>query len=168
MKNLLSHLIHITLITEFEVLFYIYYIVPYERDSIYKMFNPDTNIDIHSYNISKPAFCNDEYQRITEYNDKLVAICYYYIGGINALLLGAFIYDVYKVLCTSSLPRVLSSPKSWLPVVYGNTENIKPLEGGKTMFPLELSIHQEEYTNIGGGGVAGEPRFPAVNRRILA
>lgn len=132
MKNLLSHLIHITLITEFEVLFYIYYIVPYERDSIYKMFNPDTNIDIQSYNISKPAFCNDEYQRITEYNDKLVAICYYYIGGINALLLGAFIYDVYKVLYTSSLPRVLSSPKSWLPVVDRNT------------VPFEIEIVKQE------------------------
>ncbi len=156
MKNLLSHLIHITLITEFEVLFYIYYIVPYERDSIYKMFNPDTNIDIHSYNISKPAFCNDEYQRITEYNDKLVAICYYYIGGINALLLGAFIYDVYKVLCTSSLPRVLSSPKSWLPVIDGNPvpypENSRlpigqpSLEGGITMFPFEIEMVPPEPT----------------------
>ena len=49
MKNLLSHLIHLTVITEFEILFYIFYIVPFERNNIYKMFENQINYndDIH-------------------------------------------------------------------------------------------------------------------------
>lgn len=117
MKNLLSHLIHLTLITEFEVLFYIYYIVPYERESINKMFDYTLPYQVNA--TIPTTFCSGERQRLDEYNDKLIAICYYYVGAVNAILLGAFIYDVYKVLrlTTDTIPRVLSSPKSWLPVV---------------------------------------------------
>ena len=47
MKNFLSHLIHLTIISEFEILFYIFYIVPFERNNIYKMFDVSylSNID---------------------------------------------------------------------------------------------------------------------------
>ena len=114
MKNLLSHLIHLTVITEFEVLFYIYYIVPYERASINKMFDYTLPYQVNATILA--PLCSKERTRLDEYNDKLIAICYYYVGAINALLLGAFIYDVYKVYYTDSIPRVLSSPKSWLPL----------------------------------------------------
>ncbi len=131
-KNLLSHLIHLTVITEFEVLFYIYYIVPYERQSIHHMF--DYKVPYIS-NISATPYvnCSNELERMDTYNDKLVAICYYYIGAINLLLLGAFIYDVYKVCKpNASLPRVLSSPKSWIQMidftVTETTDTIEPKE----------------------------------------
>jgi hypothetical protein len=114
MKNLLSHLIHLTVITEFEVLFYIYYIVPYERASINKMFDYTLPYQVNATILA--PLCSKERQRLDSYNDKLIAICYYYVGAVNALLLGAFIYDVYKVFYTDSIPRVLSSPKSWLPL----------------------------------------------------
>lgn len=112
MKNLLSHLIHLTVITEFEVLFYIYYIVPYERASINKMFDYTLPYQVNA--TIGASFCSEERQRLDSYNDKLIAICYYYVGAINALLLGAFVYDVYKIYYTDTMHRVISSPKSWL------------------------------------------------------
>ena len=114
MKNLLSHLIHLTFITEFEIFFYIYYIVPFERKNIYNMFDTEYNNNYVSYNISL-NFCNKEEERMKEYNNKLNIICYYYIGCVNFLLLIAFLYDLRKNYCfyfgNNEMPRVLSSPK---------------------------------------------------------
>ena len=116
MKNLLSHLIHLTFITEFEIFFYIYYIVPFERENIYKMFDSEYNNNFN-YNISTSYnnFCNKEEERMEEYNNKLNIICYYYIGCVNFLLLIAFLYDLRKNYCfyfgNNEIPRVLSSPK---------------------------------------------------------
>ncbi len=117
MKNLLSHLIHLTFITEFEIFFYIYYIVPFERKNIYNMFDTEYNNNYASYNISNNynSFCNKEEERMEEYNNKLNIICYYYIGCVNFLLLLAFLYDLRKNYCfyfgNNEMPRVLSSPK---------------------------------------------------------
>jgi hypothetical protein len=117
MKNLLSHLIHLTFITEFEIFFYIYYIVPFERENIYKMFDSEYNYNFVSYNISNSYnnLCNKEEERMEEYNNKLNIICYYYIGCVNFLLLIAFLYDLRKNYCfyfgNNEMPRVLSSPK---------------------------------------------------------
>ena len=114
MKNLLSHLIHLTFITEFEIFFYIYYIVPFERKNIYHMFDTEYNNNFVSYNISL-NFCNKEEERMKEYNNKLNIICYYYIGCVNFLLFLAFLYDLRKNYCfyfgNNDIPRVLSSPK---------------------------------------------------------
>lgn len=117
MKNLLSHLIHLTFITEFEIFFYIYYIVPFERKNIYNMFDTEYNNNFVSYNISNSYnnLCNKEEERMEEYNNKLNIICYYYIGCVNFLLLLAFLYDLRKNYCfyfgNNEMPRVLSSPK---------------------------------------------------------
>ena len=121
MKNLLSHLIHLTVITEFEILFYIFYIVPFERNNIYKMFENQINYndDIHlnyTYTSQNILGCNKEEERIFEYNNKLFQICYYYIGAVNLLLFCAFLYDLRKCYFLYSgknieIPRVLSSPK---------------------------------------------------------
>ncbi len=117
MKNLLSHLIHLTFITEFEIFFYIYYIVPFERENIYKMFDSEYNNNFVNYNISNSFnnLCNKEEERMEEYNNKLNIICYYYIGCVNFLLLIAFLYDLRKNYCfyfgNNEMPRVLSSPK---------------------------------------------------------
>jgi len=117
MKNLLSHLIHLTIITEFEILFYIYYIVPFERKNIYHMFDTEFNNNYLNYNISSGYnnLCNKEEERIEKYNNSLNIICYYYISCINFLLLLAFLYDLRKNYCfyfgNNEIPRVLSSPK---------------------------------------------------------
>jgi len=153
MKNLLSHLIHLTVITEFEVLFYIYYIVPYERASINKMFDYKLPYQVNATILA--PLCSGERQWLDSYNDKLIAICYYYVGAINALLLGAFIYDVYKVFYKAdSIPRVLSSPKSWLPVAESSSElemvqapSQEPLDSRETAFPLATESFIVKYWN---------------------
>lgn len=153
MKNLLSHLIHLTVITEFEVLFYIYYIVPYERASINNMFDYTLPYQVNATILA--PLCSKERERLDSYNDKLIAICYYYVGAINALLLAAFIYDVYKVLYKAdSIPRVLSSPKSWLPVAESSSElemvqapSREPLDSRETAFPLATESILVKYWN---------------------
>ena len=118
MKNLLSHLIHLTVITEFEILFYIYYIVPFERKNIYEMFDSEFQNYNYNYNYNgsfNNSICNKEEERMEEYNNKLFVICYYYIGCTNFLLLIAFLYDLRKnyslYFAANDIPRVLSSPK---------------------------------------------------------
>jgi len=118
MKNLLSHLIHLTVITEFEIFFYIYYIVPFERKNIYKMFENQINYndDIQlNYTYNKVnLLCYKEEERIEKYNENLFDICYYYIGAINFVLFIAFLYDLrkyYFLYFNKEMPRVLSSPK---------------------------------------------------------
>jgi hypothetical protein len=63
MKNLLSHLIHLTVITEFEILFYIYYIVPFERKNIYEMF--DNEFNNYNYNYNYNVTYNELYSLYT-------------------------------------------------------------------------------------------------------
>ena len=62
MKNLLSHLIHLTVITEFEILFYIYYILPYEKQLVYDMFSKNKLFD------SLNSFDYDETHKIRKSN----------------------------------------------------------------------------------------------------
>jgi hypothetical protein len=119
MKNLLSHLIHLTVITEFEILFYIYYIVPFERKNIYEMFDNEFNNYNYNYNVTYNGYnslCIKDEERMEEYNNKLYLICYYYIGCVNFLLVVAFLYDLRKNYylyygSRDEVPRVLSSPK---------------------------------------------------------
>ena len=119
MKNLLSHLIHLTVITEFEILFYIYYIVPFERKNIYEMFDNKFNNYNYNYNVTYNGYnsvCTKDEERMEEYNNKLYLICYYYIGCVNFLLVIAFLYDLRKNYhlyygSRDEVPRVLSSPK---------------------------------------------------------
>ena len=145
MKNLLSHLIHLTVITEFEVLFYIYYIVPYERASINKMFDYKLPYQVNATILA--PLCFGERERLDSYNDKLIAICYYYVGAINALLLGAFIYDVYKVLYKAdSIPRVLSSPKSWLPVAESGSE-LEMVQAPSPLLEDKITLEEPNVLN---------------------
>ena len=100
--SLLFYAIHFYFITLFEVLFYLYYILPYEQQLLFGLFEFDSNQLTTKYNITVTAsdlydteHCRNDTQRIQRANTPLYIYCYYYIAFINICLLGMFCYDVW-------------------------------------------------------------------------
>lgn len=99
MRLLLYHFIHLYFISEFEVLFYLYYIFPYEKRMVYNLF---TINDIpYNYNttlinnIYEKYNCQSYFNEMNNNNDKLFNYCFYYLISINILLFLIIIYDMY-------------------------------------------------------------------------
>ena len=98
--HLQSHFIHLYFFTVFEVLFYIYYILPYEK-SIFKHIFDD---EISKINISSsppnPYFsinnCN-KYQNNLDNNNKYIYdYCFIYIYSISSIFIIMFFRDIWK------------------------------------------------------------------------
>jgi hypothetical protein len=102
----IHHFIHLYFFTEFEILFYIYYILPYEKQLVYNMFSKDKlfnsfNYDdvavdnfinnMKSYNYDEQ--CSLERDRIDANHDKLWTYCFMYIIFINVFLFLLFVKD---------------------------------------------------------------------------
>ena len=84
--------IHLYFLTEFEILFYIFYIMPLEKDLILGLLRFD---DVPSYNITvNLSKCPIYQERLDKSNDKLWNICVYYLIAINAILLLLFCRDL--------------------------------------------------------------------------
>ena len=101
--SLIHHFIHLYFFTEFEIFFYIYYILPYEKQLVYKMFslsNYDDSVitlldNLKTHNYDKQ--CTLEQLRIDENHNKLWTYCFIYIVIMNVLLLLFFVKDL--VVC---------------------------------------------------------------------
>ena len=125
MKLIFYHFLHLYFLTEFEIIFYIFYIMPYERLLIYDLFDSNDISEIQSFNqtyfnlyFETPNKYNKEkcdgYQdRLDNNNNKLFDYCIYYLIIINILLFLLFINDIYQNYSTfSSLTTSLPpSPK---------------------------------------------------------
>lgn len=105
MKLIFYHFLHLYFLTEFEIVFYIYYIMPYEKQLILNLFDandleeilPDYNKTyIELYNNKYNNKCNTYQNRLDTYNSKLFNYCIIYIIVINALLVLLFIKDIYQ------------------------------------------------------------------------
>jgi len=103
--HLQSHFIHLYFLTEFEIIFYIFYVMPYEK-SVFKKIIRDMIDDLENLVDDKYIYRNitespsnncDVYQtELDNANSKLWNYCVLYLGIINLLLLTVFIYDVLK------------------------------------------------------------------------
>ncbi len=100
--SLLFYAIHLYFITLFEVLFYLYYILPYEQQLLFGLFDFHSNQLTAKYNITITASdlydtekCRDDAGRIRRANTPLYSYCYYYIGVITICVISLFCYDVY-------------------------------------------------------------------------
>ena len=100
--HLQSHFIHLYFLTEFEIIFYIFYVMPYEK-SVFKRIVKDMVKDVKNlvddtFSIALPQNSNcDLYQtELDNANAKLWNYCVIYLGAINAVLVVVFIYDVWK------------------------------------------------------------------------
>ncbi len=98
MKLLLYHFIHLYFISEFEVLFYLYYIFPYEKNMVYNLFTVDIPYNYNTTIVNEiynDYNCKNSFDRMDTNNDKLFNYCFYYLIFINFILLLIIIYDIY-------------------------------------------------------------------------
>ncbi len=110
-----SHLIHICLLTEFEIFFYIYYILPYEKSIFKKLLDTNNYINYNDFNITftnqldtQNKECYNYQENMDNDNQKLFRYCYIYIGVINICTIIYFLYDLFKTFNLYCLPN---SPK---------------------------------------------------------
>jgi len=93
----MNFFIHLYFFTEFEIFFYIFYIMPYEKELILNLIDIDTAAN---YNIS---FINDNNSKCPEYqhrldtsNHKLWNMCVYYLIAMNSILVLLFCRDLLQ------------------------------------------------------------------------
>lgn len=105
----LFYILHFYFITSFEVLFYLYYILPYERNLIYDLFDVDkatAEFDLGdtttTYNVTNSTswlyetnHCRNNARRMKEANDILYGYCNDYLVSINVIVLIILFGDVY-------------------------------------------------------------------------
>ncbi len=110
-----SHLIHICLLTEFEIFFYIYYILPYEKSIFKKLLNTNNYINYNEFNITfsnqfdkQHEDCYNHQETMDSDNQKLFKLCYIYIAVVNFFVIIYFFYDLFKTFNLYCLPN---SPK---------------------------------------------------------
>ena len=109
---MLYHFIHLYFLTEFEIIFYIFYIMPYEKTLILDLLKPhykipDYNISF-SYNLSN---CPKYQDRLDRSNRHLWNMCVYYLIAINSILFLIFCRDLLKNYVAYNENTQASSPK---------------------------------------------------------
>ncbi len=128
------HFIHLYFLAEFEVLFYIYYIMPYEKKLIYGIFKIQKMIDdipigyIPIQNITKmfSSKCDGYDHEFDSYNNKLINKCTYFIWFLNTILGGIVIHDLawmyrkYNAIPASPKRRTMRKLSS-----FGSSEDMK-------------------------------------------
>jgi len=117
--HLQSHFIHLYFLTEFEIIFYIFYVMPYEK-TIFKRVVKDMIEDVKDlidddapFSIvpSQPSACDAYQTELDDANAELWNCCVIYLGAINAILVVVFIHDVWKNYRTYSVGTSVHSPK---------------------------------------------------------
>ena len=76
MKLIFYHFLHLYFLTEFEIIFYIYYIMPYEKQLIFKLFDTnDLEQILPSYN---KTIINSYYNKnkCVRFNESSNEVCY--------------------------------------------------------------------------------------------
>ena len=94
--------IHLYFLIEFEILFYLYYIMPYEKALIYRLFDVSKYTDIQNKTfivnyIEDELDCVKNQQRLDKYNYKLWIQCIAFLGVLNALLACIFARDIIRM-----------------------------------------------------------------------
>lgn len=135
MKLIYYHFLHLYFISEFEIFFYIYYVMPYENEIIYNLFNQkDMSSYISCYNnIYIETFYNDrkcrQYQdKLDKYNVTLINNCIVYIIIINALFFLLIGFDLYQNY--SSFVDLSVSPKNQ---IYNTNSSLMSFRSSQNM-----------------------------------
>ena len=143
MNTITRHFIHLYFLAEFEVLFYIYYIMPYEKTLIYNIFKIKKwtdQIPIQNITYLFNSQCDGYDHEFDEYNGKLIKKCFYFIYFINAVLGAIFIYDavtIYRKYTGPTKRRSNSMLSS-----FGSSNNIVEIK--KTDEQTSVSQEQKE------------------------
>ena len=165
MKLIFYHFLHLYFLTEFEIIFYIFYIMPYERLLIYDLFDSNDISDLlpsfnqtyfnlyfetpNKYNKEK---CDGYQDRLDDNNNKLFDYCIYYLISINILLFLLFINDIYQNYSTfSSLSTsqtcifLSSSPKN---VVSNSSSSLMAFRSSQNIADYKKNDNDIEFQVI--------------------
>lgn len=155
--KLYYHFIHLYFLTEFEILFYIFYIMPYEKELILDLVKPPA--DIPYYNISINENECDKYQRrLDRSNNKLWNMCVYYLVAINAILFLLFCRDLlqnyvkYVDTFNSGLSPKSNTPKSSL-MSFRSANNLSEYKKND-----DTGIELQPLSNCNGTNGEEDPR----------
>jgi hypothetical protein len=126
------HFIHLYFLAEFEVLFYIYYIMPYEKKLIYNIFKIQKMSDyVPIQNITQYMGdrCDGYTHEFDSYNDKLIMKCFYIICFLNVVLGGVMIHDIVKIYRKySETPKRRTYNSTSSLVSFGSSTNIAEMK----------------------------------------
>ena len=109
-----SHFIHLYFLTVFEVIFYIYYIMPYEKTIFNHLFDDEisslSKLNITNY-ISESE-CSEYQNKLDNENKYLWDYCFIYIATLSTLFIIIFLRDIWKNYNSYKLITTTSSPSS--------------------------------------------------------
>ena len=162
MKLIFYHFLHLYFLTEFEIIFYIFYIMPYERLLIYNLFDSNDISDLlPSFNqtyfdlyFKSPNKYNkekcDEYQdRLDDNNNKLFDYCIYYLIIINILLFLLFINDIYQNYSTfTSTSQICISPSSKNSVQSNSSSSLMAFRSSQNIADYKKNDNDIEFQVI--------------------
>ena len=109
-----SHFIHLYFLTVFEVIFYIYYIMPYEKTIFKHLFDDDISMlpKLNTTNYISDSECSSYQNKLDTENKYLWDYCFIYIASSSAIFLIIFLRDILKNYNSYKLITTTSSPSS--------------------------------------------------------
>jgi hypothetical protein len=151
--------IHLYFLTEFEILFYIFYIMPYEKELILDLITFDTDKYNISFNYNDYSNCPEYQHRLDTSNHKLWNICVYYLIAINAILFLLFCKDFllnYVKFGETPVPSPKYNSGSSL-MAFGSANNLSLSEQKKND---DRGVEMVSLSKRGTGGGSGGTEEP--------
>jgi len=139
--------IHLYFLTEFEILFYIFYIMPYEKELILELVKPPDDIPYYTISINQNE-CDKYQHRLDKSNHRLWQMCVYYLITINVILFLLFCRDMlqkYMELSNQVLSPKFNAASSLMAFGSGNNlcEHKKNDDTGIELQPLSKDVVEE-------------------------
>lgn len=139
--------IHLYFLTEFEILFYIFYIMPYEKELILDLVKPPDDIPYYTISINQNQ-CDKYQHRLDKSNHRLWQMCVYYLITINVILFLLFCRDMlqkYMELSNQVLSPKFNAASSLMAFGSGNNlcEHKKNDDTGIELQPLSKDVVEE-------------------------
>ena len=139
--------IHLYFLTEFEILFYIFYIMPYEKELILELVKPPDDIPYYTISINQNE-CDKYQHRLDKSNHRLWQMCVYYMITINVILFLLFCRDMlykYVELSNQALSPKFNAASSLMAFGSGNNlcEHKKNDDTGIELQPLSKNVVEE-------------------------
>jgi len=127
-----SHFIHLYFLTVFEVVFYIYYIMPYEKTIFNHLFDDEISSlsKLNITNYISDGECSEYQNKLDSENQYLWNLCFIYIASSSTLFFIIFIRDIwknyssYKLITTTSTPSSPRYDSSSAIVSFGSFQNL--------------------------------------------
>lgn len=161
-----SHFIHLYFLTIFEVIFYIYYIMPYEKSIFKHLFDNDLDMIPKLNNITTYMEVNncDKYERkLNKDNDELWNNCFLYIIIMSSLFFIMMVRDIWKnytnyiIITITTVPRYDS--KSAI-VSFGSFQNLSDYKkNDDNESSVEMVTSPKNTTLTDTNGVIENPTF---------